>query len=227
MPVLNTAKPYIKINKSDKLALDLKDKDSSSEFFFRCSLQDNNKQFVVEMYPAARDHIVPTTTRVNVGGLTDHLKSWITILIDFTNLETIYDDPIVKKYEEEFTEYFEMTDADADKVPFDLPRQLYIDTYLTNVVKLLELKKEGVSEEKAEELSEIIEDCQVLQENLTELTKNETVSKLSKILAKARKAGLSFIKDFLSDLKKEGFKFLAKTAFENGGDIIDTVYELM
>jgi hypothetical protein len=159
--------------------------------------------------------------------LTNAMTNWLAILDSYANTPTFYDDPIQRSYQEEFVNYFSMESEQADEMPFDLPRQLLIDQYLQWVVGHLESQKETATEEQVEQLDSIIDECESLKDEQTVLTQNQTVGRIAKIWAMARKYGMPLIKELLSELKKGGMKALVEKGLNIDSSDIETVMTLI
>ena len=100
------------------------------------------------------------------------------ILKEYNNINSIYDDPIIERYQKEFEVQFDIPDDDADIASYDLDKQLFIDNYLDNIIKKLEAAK---TENNEKEISEIIYDADSLRKQQTQLTKRQIIKKLSTI----------------------------------------------
>ncbi|PKK35128.1 hypothetical protein BWI96_18925 [Siphonobacter sp. SORGH_AS_0500] len=224
-PLIDNATQLAKQVKTDKYAFRLEDIDPESDFYFACNFPEKDPQagFLVNRKPFARNTVREAGERLSLEGVTEVLKQWLDILESYNKIVTIYDDPILKSYEKEFIGFIAIDEDDADTAPLDLEKQFYLDDYLTTVAGLLEEKKSTVSEEKAKLLTEAIKECEELQEQLPELTKNQVAVKLARFWAKTRKAGIGFIKDVLTEFKKKGIEAVAKATVEHLPNLIEGI----
>ena len=122
------------------------------------------------------------------------------------------DNILLKEYEKEFYDAFEIIDDDADIKPYDLKTQVLIQNFLILSIKVLEKNKK--------ENSYLIQEAETLKNNIQNYTKRKTVKSLSLFLAKTRKKGLLLLKEILNVAKKE----LIKRGV-NGG--FDTIIDLL
>lgn len=225
-PLVDEYSKFIITHRTSEYALSLEDADDESDFYFRCGHDDGQGKYVVEKRPVNTYQVFNFKDSLSFEDVIKSLINWLVILKEYSETHTFYDDPILKSYQEEFINSIKIEDDDADTAPFDFGRQLYLDQYLNNVKGLLETRRETATERQKEEIDAIAIECNALQTNLTRLTKNQTLVKLSKILAKARRYGLDMLKEFLSELKKEGIQTLTKKVL--GGEIsFDTILKLI
>lgn len=84
---------------------------------------------------------------------------------------------------------------------------------------------EFTTEQNSEDIQDIKEDILQLKDNLTRKSKKWVVAKLTNIWAKIAKQGIKFIKEFLSESKKElikqGVKGIIDYVKENGQDLLN------
>ncbi len=224
-PVLNKAKPYIKVENSNDLSLSLKDADPDSKFYFKCGLQREDKNFVIDVYPVSRDHLMPSTFVTTGENLPKHIEKWVNILKDYSEIVTIYDDPILKSYEQEF-EDFTIVNPEDDS-PLNIQKQIYLDNYLTRAVKLLKDYKETVAEDKVDIVNAAIKDCESFQEELPELNNNETAQRLAHFWAKTRKAGIGLFKKIYEEFQKKVIEAMAKDGVQRLPGMWDGLWDLL
>jgi len=137
------------------------------------------------------------TRNIKAKDLNAYFSLWIKFLAEYSKL-TIYDDPIIKQYREEFFQEFKILDDDADNSSFDLQTQFWLDEYCdTMSLKLGEME----TDENEENILGIKNDIKALKENQSSLTKNEVISSLSLIWAKSRKLGLNFLNEIYTKVK--------------------------
>jgi len=114
-----------------------------------------------------------------------------------------------------------IVEEEADTKPFSTKQILLLDNYLEGIDKKL---NEFSTEQNKSDIQDIQTDIELLRENLTTKSKKWVVSNLSKIWGKIAKQGTRFIKEFLSDSKKEivkqSVKGLIEFIKENGTDLL-------
>lgn len=204
--------PLYQLVPPDKLLLKFIDSDKSSDFYFEIvsSRFENNKQLITIKYkPKSKSTVSEYNTIMNPEGLDNCFQKWVDILAEYEKVNTIYDDPIIKKYEEEFFEEYKIIDADADMVSFDLEQQVYLIKYLNKLQKTLNSHNQKEPNNETEKISVDIEE---LKKDLTKMTKTEIMKKLSKIWAKIRKDCYPVLEKVVIQIKDELVKQLVQKA---------------
>jgi len=213
-PLLNEYYGYIRIKKKDGYEVYLCDKDEGSEFYFGIIKEtyDNNGQYIhYSCKPQSTTNKTSGSTSNKLPNFSIQFKSWLEI-IKYYHQPSILDDPILTGYQEEFYNDFRIVDEDADSRPFSYSQQLCIVQFLDNIANNIDEVKDKRNEELIEEIKE---DAESLKNILTNETKNGFMQKLSRLFAKARKAGLKtsnfifkeFAKEFLKESAKWSFNF--------------------
>jgi hypothetical protein len=181
------------------------DLDRSSEMYFKIlstSTEKGKIYAIIKRQPRHSSDLSVYQVNVEPDKLIAHFNDWIKIIREYNSVQSVLDDPIIKAYEEEFYQEYKIMEEDADRVPFNLNQQLLLDKYLDTVVKKIE-KFKGT--EKETEALNISKEATSLKMELTSLSKNQTMKRLSKIWAKLRKFGI----DTFKTLWKEALKQLA------------------
>jgi hypothetical protein len=145
----------------------------------------------------------------------DSFKDWIQILERYNKVR--FQDPIIEQYEDEIFAVMKIVDKDADKSSFDTEQQIFMLNYLENAQKYIEAKKDQF------ETAEIIEEIKELKKDVTSLTKNASMRRLSTMLAKVKKQGMHLFKDLMVMFKKE----LMKKVLTGGFDAFDKLATLL
>lgn len=207
-------KNILGVDRSGNSIFRVEDIDSQSDFYFRIIKHEPGQQglvITVEYKPSDPDSTVARSNKIYISSFAGEFKKWLSLLDSYNAVKTPYDDPILERYEEEFFAEFETADEDADEVSFSLKKQLLIDKALDNLVALLEVKKDEVNKET---VTALIGEIEEIRETLTESTKTEIVSRISKLFAKIRKLSIKMIKDAYPILQKEIITQAVKGGFE-------------
>lgn len=232
--ILKALQPFVKL-KGEKFnvvdpenyLLKVEDKEEDSSFHFiieRYQKSDNSSTFLFLMSrsPKNENENKAYQTWVEIQNLTSQFDQWIKLLDEYESIDSFYDDPILNSYYEEFFNEFEIVDEDADVSPFNTKQILLIDEYLEKLENKLDEYK---TQENQTKITEIQSDIVILRENLTTKSKKWIIDKVSKIWAKIAKSGTKFIKEFLTESKKEiikqGIKGLIDYAKENGIEMLN------
>ena len=232
--ILKALEPYVdllgdkfKVVEPNENLLKVIDKDSDSNFHFtiqKYQRNANNNTFQFEMIrsPKNSNDNGIYQTWVEISGLEAQFDIWIKLLDAYDSVNSFYDDPIIKSFEEEFYTEFEIIEEEAERNPLNTKQILLLDSYLESVDnKLTEFK----TKDNSDDIESIKEEIILLRDNLTKKSKKWVVSKLANIWAKIAKQGTKFIKEFLSqtnkELVKEGVKGIIEYVKENGPDLLN------
>ncbi len=208
---------YIRTEEENSM-LKLIDFDSESDFHFIIQQYKDNK-FLIQYKPYTKININTFRSWISINELDGQFQNWINLLEEYSKVKSIFDDPILKSFEEEYFSDFEILEEDKDK-PLENEKLFLLDEFLENLVNGLESHKTENNKNKIEEIQNNII---LLQENLTISTRQEITEKISKIFAKIKKLGVKYIKEFITEGKKqlmsEGIKYL----IENTPKLIDEI----
>lgn len=230
--ILKSLQPFVNLKgeKFEKLEqeenlLKVIDKDEESNFHFTIEdykkAQNGRYHFLMSRSPTNQNERGEVKNWVEISQLETQFQSWLRLLEEYENVESFFDDPIIRSFTEEFYSEFEIIDDDADKNPLNTKQILLLDSYLEDITKRLsDFSTETNSHEIADLQKNIIE----LRNNLTNNSKKWVVERLSNIWAKIAKQGTNFIKEFLSESKKEvikrGVKGMMGFIENNGSDFL-------
>lgn len=184
----------------------LKDKDETSTFHFKVISHAINKgkfEYKVEFKPKNKLDVSSHSANYSPTNVKIKLKEWLNILQGYDNLVTVYDNPKIKIYQEEFESKFEIIDEDSEITCFDLEQQVFIDEYIDSSIKKIELLKSNAPKEEVVYLEELIEDANLIKKNLTKETKKQIIRRLSVFWAKARYIGLPVLKEIFINVASE------------------------
>ena len=201
----NTGK--IKLINPDNFLVKLIDTDSTSNFYLnieQSKVEGGSVRVLIDRNPRNKDIVGNFQTWVEAKNLEQYFNDWVSFIEGYEKIKSIYDDPIQRKYQEEFYSEFEILDEDAGYVSFNLDQQIWIDEYLDRII--LALDKHMAQEDKDVEEIKIV--AIQLKSDLTSLTKKVIIQKLSLIWSKARKHGLAILKEVYIEFRKELIKQL-------------------
>lgn len=210
-PIVEKHKEVITPIKNEAAYYHLIDKDSRSDLFFKVIKQeqrDGKLSYQLERKPHSKDFAQSTAEWVNMEALIDRLNTWIGIIVSYNSIHTIYDDPVLKSYEERIFEEINIVDDDAEYVPFELNKQILLDKYLADIQDKIEAMKKGREPEDILLLDEIKKEAQQVRKKITRMTKRDVIRKIAKLWAKAQKIGLDVLKEIVIDVSSEVVKKL-------------------
>ena len=194
------------------------DKDLESDFYFNIEefKMEGKLQLLIDRKP---EHDQTTNNKRHwiEGKTLDHyFNLWTTLLKKYENIPSIFDDPYVKSFQEEYYAEFELVDEEKDK-PLKSKQVLLLDEHLEYLEKGLEKYK---NDENSEEISKIEANISELRNNLTKRSKEWIVSSLSRIWAEISKQGPKFIKGILTEAKKQAITQGIRLLIEQGQNLI-------
>jgi len=194
------------------------DKDKTSNFYFKIFKKKPDNISIspppllfIEKSPKTEDDISPVIIGGDYIKLNRLLTEWVSIIKKYNSIDSIFDDPILNSYQKDFYAQYVIIDDDANYEPFNTNQLLFLENYLTNLERNIEKYK---NEENEKVITEIITDTKLLKDELTQLSKNQVIKKLTIIWAKMQKESLKLIKEFVIEAKKEFFKYIIKKAID-------------
>lgn len=204
--------PMIDVVFGDGSIMTFKDNDPTSNFRYAMVrykiVRGTEVLYEVNFFPESSERLFEYSTSVEPYLLLEHVTKWAEIVKSFDETPSIFDDPILKAYEEEFEKEFDIMDDDANEQPFSVKQQLYLDDYLENAIDKLENLKQNKSEDVKGKISDVQKDAQHIRMSMTNNTKREVMKKMSKFWAKCMKLGIEVIKELTVQVAVEGFKRL-------------------
>jgi hypothetical protein len=194
--------------------------DISEHSNFKYSIYEPNYSngkivYNVEFNPKNSQSLIPVKFKGELKSVIGNLEIWIKLIRSYDDIHITPKGRIINEYEKEFYNDFEILEDDADINPFDLRRQLILNNFLNQTIKILETEEN--------ENIELINEAIQLKENITKLTKKTTMKKLSKLLSKIRYKSLTLLREILEVAKKELYKKVVSGGFKMIGELIDLI----
>ena len=168
-------------------------------------------QVLMNKRPKSQEDINPYRAWIEISELQKYFNMWLSLLDEYDKIDSFFDDPIIKSFAEDFFVEFEIIDEDADKKTFNTKQILLLDDYLDKIDNRL---SEHKTEENTPQIEDIQHDIAILRESLVSKSKSWIVKNLSTIWAKIARQGTKFIKEFLTESKKEIIKQTVKGTIE-------------
>lgn len=196
-------KHLVILEKDENEVLHFKDVNEDTKFYFKIkniNVSGSKTTYSIEYIPFNPDNFELRRHSYDIKQLQANFKNWINLLREYDEIEFELSDPILKYYQEELEKDFRLVDEDADIVPFNMEKQIWIDGYLDKVIEIVEAKKNN---DNVIEVAEIISDAKSLKKQLHKITKNQVVGKLRKIWAKSWKVGVNVVKELFIDFTTE------------------------
>ena len=205
-----------KINDEDFL-IEVAEKDPDPSFLFRVKHADfenisgtQKGIFNVLQNPSHNTRILGAFSHKHDSKkIKDAFSLWLRSVILF-NDNSIVNNPITKAYEEEFYSEHRILDEDADEKPFGRQQQQQLHLFLGCMGKALE--KEST---KDETITPIILEIKEVQKNMTSMSKNGLILKISKVFAKIHVHGIDLSNKYWGKFQEEGFKMIVQQTIED------------
>lgn len=227
LQILKTLEPFLKENSSmfeiipqNEFLIKIADKDKNSDFYFIIEDFKNQSVFSALVNRKPESDFTTKIHRkwVNVDSLANEFQSWLSILEGYDNVKSIFDDPIIEAFANEYYSEFEIIDEDAEINPLKIKQILLLDEHLENIEKNIDKYKTDINKV---EIEDILDEVTELRENLTKKPKKWVIKKLSLVWAKISKQGPALVKDFLTEGSKYLIKESVKFVFEKGMDLLN------
>lgn len=227
LQVLETIEPYVNKKGTSFESIEPKnfllkfiDKDDNSDFYFNVEEYKIESDFklLIDFKPQSKQSTANRKTWIKANLLETHFTNWLKLLEGYDKVKTVFDDPILEAFADEYFTEFEIIDEDADVKPFSTKQVLLLDTHLESIQKKID--KFQTPENKAE-IDKIKSNVEELRNNLTKKSKKWVIKQVSKIWAQITKQGPKLMKEFLSETKKHAIKEGVKFLFDKGADLIN------
>ena len=209
------------ISPSKEFLVEIMDSDDESNFHLIIEKHEFKKEglyILLNTKPTDENNIALTRKWIKIESLATEFENWMAILDEYRNTHSFFDDPIIKSFSDGYYAEFEIIDENSEIEPLNPKQILFLDKHLENIEQNI-TKHETESNKK--ELDEIKEDVIYLRENLTSKSKVWVIKKLSTIWAKLTKQGTTFLKEFLSEAKKQVIKESVKFLIEQAPELLN------
>lgn len=218
-PYLTNNSPLCELTQPGDLLMKFKDKDDDSDFYFNILQYKTDTEFLllIEWKPMTSNTVSNKQMWIKASLLETYFKNWIDLLRAYENVKTIFDDPIIEAFADEYYTEFEIIDDDANEKPFKTKQILLLNEHLEDIHNRI---GEFIDEENKTEIQEIINDVIELRANLSKKSKKWVIKNLSLVWAKITKQGPVFMKEFLSETSKFVIKEGVKFIYEKGIDLL-------
>lgn len=220
--LLKILEPYIsknnvvfKIDNNSNSLIKFIDIDENSDFYFELTKLEESI-IDLNIKPASSTNANELNSKVHRKTFETYFNNWVSLLEQYANINSFFDDSILKSYQEEYFSEFEILDENKNK-PLENNKILLLDEYLENLKKGLEFHKTEDNKNKIEEIQQSII---LLQDNLTNNTRQEIVEKIAKIFAKVKKLGTKYLKEFITEGSKQLISSSIKYLIENTHTLI-------
>lgn len=229
LQVLETIEPYV--NKKghsfesiepNSFLLKFIDKDENSDFYFNVEAYNTENGFhlLVDWKPSNKQTILNKKMWIKAEQLNTFFTNWLKLLEGYDKVKTVFDDPILEAFADEYFTEFEIIDEESETKPFSTKQILLLDTHLENIQKRIDKFKTPDNKEEIEKIKDCVEE---LRNNLTKKSKKWVIKKVSNIWAQITKQGPKLMKEFLSESKKLSIKEGVKFLFNEGIDLINKI----
>ncbi len=211
-PILTQNQDLISFETSDEFMFKFVDKDSTSDFVFTIHTIDaKDDEYKITRKPKNKTNNSEFTYWMDFEEVVEILKDWINTISEYSSTNSVFDDPILMGFSEQYYDQIKILDEDADIRPFTVEQIIKLDKYLENVVLKLEDYR---SNENSSEITNIVEETETLRKDLTKSTKNQVLKRLTRIWGKISKQGIPLIKGIVKEGIKEAIKIAVRTMLQ-------------
>ena len=182
----------VRIETDENLEISARGLGGNDHFYFHVFSPEQNINkskidYSIEFSPKNTSTVNAMNSKTTGTNLQKLLTNWIGYLKRYNEIQIHPTDSIDEQYEQEFDDWFEIVDDDADTNAFNAEQQLLIQNIIDKSVTLL--IKEGVEEDDP-----VIKEANWLKSKLGTYTKRQVVQCVKKIYPKLRKKGLDMTK---------------------------------
>jgi hypothetical protein len=228
LQVLETIEPYVNKKGSmfesiepSNFLLKFIDKDIESDFYFNVESYkiDSAFQLLIDWKPFNKQSIENKRIWIHANQLENSFNDWLNLLKGYETVKTVFDDPILKAFEDEYYSEFEIVDdEEVDVKPFSPKQILQLDEYLETIQNRID---EFQTNENNAEIECIKSKIEELRNNITKQSRKWVVKQLSNLWAQITKQGPKLMKEFLSEEKKHMIKEGVKSLYNFGTDLLN------
>ena len=222
-PFLSKKGEHFELVEAENCMLKFIDKDKNSDFYFkviRYKIDSPQNGLLIDFKPRNKNHIANHEVWIVIKDLENYFSGWVKLLEGYDRVKSIYDDPIIEAFKNEYYSEFKIVDEDADIAPLNSRAILLLDEHLSYIEENIEKYKNEVNEK---EILAIKGEVTELRKNLTSKSKAWVIKNLSTIWAKLTKQGTSLLKEFISEGKKELIKKSITFLIEKGPELISDI----
>ena len=183
------------------------DNDLSSGFYFNIERHDTNG-LLVGYKPMNASQTADHRRYSSLGEIANIFSGWYDCLIAYDELSDFYDDPFLKKFEEEFLTDINLNEQ-AQNEPLTLKQILFLEEFLSKIESEITKYQNQINTKQIEEISQ---EAIYIQSQLGKQTKGWHAKRISKLFAKIVQEGPGILKDIFKEVGKEimlqGVKYL-------------------
>lgn len=197
----------------DSFLLKVIDSDPNSDFYFNVEKYKSEKglKLLISRKPVNDSTTDGDQVWIGIENLGEVFDKWLALLNEYERVKSFFDDPILNSFFEDYYSEFELLEDDVEIKPFSPKQILLLDEHLDYIESRIENHQTDANKERIQTIKkDIIE----LRDNLTTKPKAWVLKKFSMIFAKLTKEGTKFMKEFISEAKKEVIKQGIKAIIE-------------
>lgn len=209
------------VDKDKDLEFHLTGLGDNSDYYFRVNtpFKENGKVLFIAYYlPYNNSDIKANSYKGEIKAILNILDNWKAIIHQLDTISVHPEDEIEQQYKEEFEEWFQIVEEDADSKAFSAKQQLLIHNIIEKSVPLL--LEEGIKEDDP-----IIEKATWLKLNLGRLTKKQVINQIRELFVPLRKMGMKTVKKIYDVAAVETVSMGYRLVISNIGDSIFKLLE--
>ena len=209
-PFANKHHEIIKVVPDENSFFKLVDKDPSSDYFFkvvRHEISNGTHGYIIEHKPTNNNNTSAHKVWTKIEALVGHAENWKNLIIRYNDIKTVYDDPILKQYEEEFGRDFKIVDDDSRTSGFNFSQQVLLLNYIENVKFYI---SETATDISSEDKQYLLKEADSLTKDISTENKDSFIKKQNSFWAKIRKKSIKACDFAIKEFAKEVIKEMAK-----------------
>src|ERR1035437_1650566 len=120
------------------------DKDKDSDFFFTVAqyrIENSRNTLFIDFKPHNKNHIGNRQIWIAVSELDTYFLNWLKLLEGYDKVKSIFDDPIIEAFKNEYYAEFKILDEDAEIAPLKPKQILLLDEHLNYIENNVEKYK--------------------------------------------------------------------------------------
>ena len=175
-PIADENLELIKPVATENAIFHLVDKDPKSDLYFKVinsEKKNGHIGYYLEFMPKNKHDMSVHKLWVKINEVNDYVINWIKLISGYNQIETIYDDPILKHNANNFFQKFELVIDGTESASFSLDQQLFLEAYLETCKEKIESLKAGKNSTEIKALNSLKLEAEEIKAFLTKENKKK------------------------------------------------------
>lgn len=226
-PIAQKNLDLIKVKKEDNTFYSFIENNPNSNNCFKIYIdgskkigQFNTKNFGFGYKPADETRASAEVTQGNIEYLKAKFESWIQLIREINETNSIHDDNFTKYYSDYYFNEFEIIEEDANIFPFAPDQQLIIENYLISLTSAINISLENVDDISK---NEIITEINDINFQLSSNTKNQVMKKITTVFGKLFKLSKPFAEEIVKETRNQLIGKLIEFGIKYGPTLLENL----